>query len=232
MEFNTQPQGPARLAGEGERPLSHAHAQGNRHFDISLSSDPQPRLSSNLHAPQSPPSTNGVTALTGREAAAVKAIRDDRTRVNRRHLRLEQREFENEQDWNLAGLFDEDAEELEGAVGYSGPLEDYDIKRVWREYSPKKYLSKSLIQSRVETQRLLLLSLLQIKSRSPRHTPEVAWQAFVNWLKREGVIERDTEAGLLWMYAFREAPRAHFHQLSLCSAAALSEMWSSLSEEF
>ena len=232
MEFTTQPQGPTALTVEGERLPDHTHAQGNRHSVIGPLSNPQPRSSSNSHAPHSPSSADGVTALTGAEAAAVQGIRDDRTRVIRRRLRLEQREFEDDQDWNLAELFGEDTEDLEGAVGHSGPLEDYDIKRVWREYSPRKHLSKSLIQSRIETQRLLLLSLLQIKARSPRHTPEVAWQAFVNWLKREGVIERDTEAGLMWMYAFREAPRAHFHQLSVCSAAALSEMWSSLSEEF
>ena len=90
------------------------------------------------------------------------------------------------------------------------------------------YIGRSLINSKLETKKLILLAVLRLKVRSPNLTPESAWQQTVEWLRREHVIERDSEADTLWMYAFGEAPRDHFSQIWSSSVVAIRRLWSDL----
>ena len=157
----------------------------------------------------------------------------------RARRRNEQAHFQDYEDWNIAGLFGlpSDGEQVEGAVGYHNArsrryVDDSEDEakrhRALVEYHTRTYIGRSLINSKLETKKLILLAVLRLKVRSPNLTSESAWQQTVEWLRREHVIERDSEADTLWMYAFGEAPRDHFSQIWSSSVVAIRRLWSDL----
>ena len=144
------------------------------------------------------------------EADIVRQFRDfdarfgeaNRTNVVRHRRRNEQAHFRDFEDWNLAELFGSPnrGEEVEGAVGYGNARarryadkseDDADRHRALVEYHTRTYIGRSLIESKVETKKLVLLAVLRLKVRSPNFTSDSAWQQVGEWLRRKHVIERE-----------------------------------------
>ena len=93
-------------------------------------------------------------------------------------------------------------------------------------FNSRSFVSDALIETRSETRKLFLFAILKIKLAHPNYTPEVAWTALVNWLRRDGVFERPNEVVTAYLFAFRTASyHAHFRSLFVRSPAELHEVW-------
>ena len=165
----------------------------------------------------------------------------NRTNVVRARRRNEQANFQDYEDWNVAELFGSPnrRDEAEGAVGYGNGRarsrryaddseDEADSHRALVEFHTRTYIGRSLIESKLETKKLILLAVLRLKVRSPNLTSESAWQQTIEWLRREHVVERDSEAETLWTYAFGEAPRDHFSQIWSSSVLEIRAIWADL----
>ena len=226
----------------------HLHISPTRYRHQSSSPD--------SHAPHSParpfsrpsrrPSAERRPAADD-EASVIRQFREfdarygeaNRTNMVRSRRRNSREHFRDYEDWNVAELFGSPNRggEGEGAVGYSIPRarryaddseDEADRHRAIVEYHTRTFIGRSLINSKLETKKLVLLAVLRLKVRSPNLTSESAWQQTVEWLRREHVIERDSEADTLWTYAFGEAPQDHFNQIWSSSVTAIRDLWADL----
>ena len=245
--------------GLGRSTIEHLHISPSRsHHRSSSPNSHAPHSPVRFSRPYSRPIANPPyrpTATrrpsTENEAEVIQQVRDfdtrygdaNRTRVIRARRRGEQANFRDYESWNIAGLFgaSDYYEEVEGAVGYDHRRggrypdeseDDADRHRALVDFHTRTYVGRSLINSRIETEKLLLLLVLELKVRSPNLTSDSAWQQVVEWLKRERVIERDNEADTLWTHAFRESPRDHFGRIWSSSVTTIRDLWSDLQEIF
>ena len=148
----------------------------------------------------------------------------ERVHQQRRRQRFRADNFERELEWNLETLFWEERAtaspssssyysssdnlgELEGAVGYDTgvrPESDWDELQPTRgEFRERSILGQCLVDAQFEVQRLLLLTIIQIKVENQNFNSEEAWQALCSWLISESVTERREDADSVWWYAFR-----------------------------
>ena len=247
FRFRRLPQGLARST------IEHLHISPTQNHPRSSSPDlhapHSPARSSRPWQRNSPRRPNATRRpSTEDEADVIRQFRQFdarygeayRTNIVRARQRNEQAHFRDYEDWNIAGLFGspDRGEEAEGAVGYHNarPRRRYvddsedeaDRHQALVEYHTRTYIGRSLINSKLETKKLVLLAVLRLKVRSPNLTSESAWQQTVEWLRREHVIERDSEADTLWTYAFGEAPHSHFNQIWSSSVTEIRNLWSDL----
>ena len=224
FRFRILPQGLARST------IEHLHISPTRNHPRSSSPDshtphsfarssrPWQRLSPRRPSTSRRPSTED-------EADAIRQFREfdarygeaNRTNVVRARRRNEQANFQDYEDWNIAGLFGlpSDGEQVEGAVGYHNARsrrhvgspnngeqvegavgyhnarsrryvddseDEAERHQALVEYHTRTYIGRSLINSKLETKKLILLAVLRLKVRSPNLTSESAWQQTVEWL--------------------------------------------------
>ena len=158
---------------------------------------------------------------------------------SRQRRQFHARQFEYETELHLATLFegplsgregastsgsespddssDPNSDGPHGAEGFDVTAEDGsdwdNTEQAGSQQVNRSFLGQSLVDAKSEVKRLLLLAVLQIKVESPTITPEVAWQTLVIWLKRDRVVERDSEVTIAWVFAFNEPAQAHFRSV-------------------
>ena len=99
-------------------------------------------------------------------------------------------------------------------------------QNVGQTFTARSFVSTALVESRLETRKLLLFAILKIKRINPSYSPETAWQALFNWFRRDGVFSQQFELVIAYRFAF-ETPvyLTHFRLLFLRSPQALLEAW-------
>ena len=96
---------------------------------------------------------------------------------------------------------------------------------------PRTCFGEGLANARIEIRRLLLFSILQIRTDSPRLTSDVAWTSLTNRLIRERVYRSELEFSIAWRFAFGEPSGAHFRSVFESSLTEIRNLWREAGDE-